>query len=396
MTSSDEPKSGHGTAPASRADVGIDLTPIGSDHGIRGIGRYVGGIASALVDERPEWTSEHLAGLVLREGSVPAALQTWRASRPVLRPQDIGWLWAFAADRLAIRDHAPKIWHATDPATPFSPLGPRRSVVTVYDLIPLHEAAVLARIRPHRRLVYHAYLREVRRAAFVIAISQSTAADVERTLRVPPERIRVVYPAIRPLAAPRVDHATKPAGPAELLFVGVPDPHKRADLAIAALAEYRRDHGKAHLTFVGHHPPALREQLLTLAHDVGVASSVRFLDRVSDVELTDLYGSAVLLALSRVEGFGLPPVETMLSGGRVVAVPTAIYRETLRDLATFAEDDSPPSVAAAIAACVSSGPPEPAEIARLADRFSPRRAADSLVMAYEAALASTAGGVAKP
>jgi glycosyltransferase involved in cell wall biosynthesis len=396
MTSLEETRPGRSTTTGARAVVGIDLTPVASDHGIRGIGRYVRGIASALVEERPEWTGQHLAGLALQEGMVPEALRTWRATRPVLRPQDVGWLWAIAADRLAIRNHAPEIWHATDPGTPFSPLGSRRSVVTVYDLIPLHEAAVMARIRPHRRLVYQAYLRQVRRAAFVIAISQATAEDVERTLRVPPERIRVVYPAIRPLAALRLDLVAKPAQPVELLFVGVPDPHKRAALAIDSLAAYRLGNGEARLTFVGYIPPGVRAELLALARRAGVGSSVAFLDRVSDDELARLYESTILLALSRIEGFGLPPVEAILSGGRVVAVPTAIYRETLGGLATFADDASPVSVARAITESLSSGVPDATAIARLADRFSPRRAADTLVATYEEALASAARGFAKP
>lgn len=376
--------------------VGLDLTPLGSGHGIRGIGRYVAGIVSALAHERPEWMADHLGALIRPGTSLTGTFRTWRSRRPTFRPQDLEWLWAVWADRLAIHDRPPAIWHQTDPNAPFGPLPASRSVVTVYDLIPLREPDVMARIRPHRRLIYRLYLRQVRRAAFVVAISQSTAAEVERTLRVPRSRIRVVYPAVLPVSLRPIAPPADPSGPAEFLFVGVPDPHKRPDLAVAALATYRRECGEARLTFVGQHPAAARASLAAQAQDSGVGPSVRFLDRVSDDELAGLYARAVLLTLSRVEGFGLPPVEALLSGGRVVATPAPIYDEVLSGLATFARDGSPASVAQAMAACRLGDPPEPAAIAQLADRFSPRRAADTLVAVYEEALASAARQVAEP
>ena len=98
-----------------------------------------------------------------------------------------------------------------------------------------------------------------------------------------------------------------------LVFVGVPDPHKRADLAIEALAAYRGKGGTRGLVFVGYHPPETRLRLQRLADRQKVGSQVQFWDRVDDGTLAGLYRTGILLAVSRREGFGLPPVECLLT-----------------------------------------------------------------------------------
>jgi glycosyltransferase involved in cell wall biosynthesis len=59
-------------------------------------------------------------------------------------------------------------------------------------------------------------------------------------------------------------------------------------------------------------------------------SSVEFLGRVSDEELSSLYkGAKAFLALSQDEDFGITPVESMLSGTPVIAFYGGGYKETV-------------------------------------------------------------------
>ena len=169
---------------AERRRVGIDATPMSGGHGIRGIGRYLDGVLWAVGEEEPEWARDRLGLLLLAGQPAPIDTVTWRTRRSPVRPQDLDVLVAPVADRLAIRTTSTRVWQHTDPAVPSSPLGVGRTVVTVYDLIPLHEPAVMARIRPHRRFVYRRYINLIRRARGVIAISETTAADVAETLGV--------------------------------------------------------------------------------------------------------------------------------------------------------------------------------------------------------------------
>ena len=167
-----------------------------------------------------------------------------------------------------------------------------------------------------------------------------------------------------------------PGDVGSLLFVGVPDPHKRPELAILALADLRKRGGEMRLLFLGHHPERTRRSLRALVSQHRLDHAVEFRDHVSDDALARLYATGILLALSTREGFGLPAVESLISGGRVV--------EVLGQAATFADDDSPDAIAAAIEHA-SARPANADSAVRLAERYSAASVAASLVAAYHRA-----------
>jgi glycosyltransferase involved in cell wall biosynthesis len=346
----------------------------------------VRGILAALTSEEPAWCQEHL-GLLISRGQTPpgGAQTTWRTTRSAVRPQDVDWIVSAIADRIATRSAPADLWHETDPGAPLGIADPARAIVTAYDLIPLLDASVRMRVRPHRWAVYRLYLRRLEQARMIIAISRATAEDLIRALRIDPRRIQIVPPAVLPLRSLATPESPPdPALARALLFVGVPDPHKRPELAILALEALHRRGGEMRLLFLGHHPDRVRRSLRELVHRRGLDRAVDFRDHVSDDDLAGLYGSGILLALSTREGFGLPAVESVISGGRAVATPTPVYREVLGEAATFSDDDSPEAVAAAIE-LASSRPPDRESAARLAERYAAAPVAASLITAYQRA-----------
>jgi glycosyltransferase involved in cell wall biosynthesis len=366
--------------------VGLDITPLGSGHAIRGIGRYVRGILDALLSTQPEWCREHLD--VLQAGgqeAPPGVHRVWRSRRASFRPQDLGWLAAALADRAVLRRTGPAWWHETDPGHPLGPNSAAHALVTAYDLVPLLDPQVMARMRPHRRLLYHLYLRRLREARHILAISDATATDLRTALHVPGERIHVVYPAVAGFTRETTGELIGGRTPPAIVFVGVPEPHKRPELAIQALAAYQQMGGTRHLVFVGHHPPVARSWLRGVAKMLGVARYVEFLDRVDDQNLALLYANGVLLALSTREGFGLPPVECLLSGGRVVATPSPVYREILADAPTFSRDASPEAIGESLLAAEATASPA-RSVERLERRYAPAAIANELIRVYESLL----------
>jgi glycosyltransferase involved in cell wall biosynthesis len=355
-----------------------------SGHMLRGIGRYIANLLSALQVERADWSDAHLRPVVTTSNPPIDGGRPIYTRRPRLRRQDIGWWTAWIADRVAIAGQGVALWHGLDPNMPLSPLPARRTVMTAYDLIALHEPSAMAQIRPHRRLVYRLYLRRLRSARLVIAISEVTARDLRATLGIAPERIRVIYPAV-PLPPPAVRAADAHGQGRDLLFVGVPDPTKQPELALATLAACRARGHQVRLRFAGYHRPGDRARLTALAAGLGVSDSVEFLGRVDDSRLTELYRSSVLLALSHIEGFGLPPVEALLAGGRVVAGEAPVYRETLGDAADYSRSPSGDGLADAYEAALSR--PEETPPPALVERHSPRATAAALVSAYQEAMA---------
>jgi glycosyltransferase involved in cell wall biosynthesis len=371
--------------------IGLDATPMASGHAIRGIGRYVRGVVEALLVEEPQWCLDHLGLLTLKGQKRPFAMANarsiWASASPPFRRQDIAWAWDAIADRAVLGRRRPSLWHQTNAGSPISPLPMSRTLTTAYDLIPLHEPDVMAHIRAHRRLVYRLYLRNLRRARWVVAISETTAEDLVQTLRIPRTRIRVVYPVVEPLwgeGQKPASEASNARGP-RFLFVGVPEPHKRPDLAVAAFARYQAKHHDGRLTFVGYQPEPIRQRLRDQAEACGVAQAVDYADHVDDGALAGMYSSGVLLTLSRLEGFGLPPVEALLSGGQAVAVPGEIYDEVLGDAAVRADSDHPDDIARAMLRACEAGP-NAAQIERLRARYSPRAASAALKSVYDEAL----------
>jgi glycosyltransferase involved in cell wall biosynthesis len=302
-----------------------------------------------------------------------------------IRPQDTAWLSAWAFDRLSLGGRRPDLWHALDPNTPLSPLGGSRTLMSAYDLNALHEPFLMKQIRAHRRAVYRLYLRRLREARLVLAISNTTGDDVHAALGIPRERIRVVYPAfVPPGDSGAADESHTPDSPPDLLFVGVPDANKQPELAISALAELRKRGYDVRLRFCGHQRQSDRERLDRTAAAAAMLDHVDHLGRIDDAQLNALYRSSVLLAVSRREGFGLPPIESLLAGGRVVCGSAPVYRETVGDAATFATRYDGHGLADAYEAAIAhriTAPPE-----ELVRRFSPRTVADGLIAAYESAL----------
>jgi glycosyltransferase involved in cell wall biosynthesis len=97
----------------------------------------------------------------------------------------------------------------------------------------------------------------------------------------------------------------------------------------------------------------IRGQLERLAADLRVDDRVRFLGRVPDTDLPDLYAAADLFVLPTVayEGFGISTVEALAAGTPVVGTPVGATPEVLGalDRRLVAAGTSPDELADAIA-----------------------------------------------
>jgi glycosyltransferase involved in cell wall biosynthesis len=279
----------------------------------------------------------------------------------------------------AVRRAKAQAFHATDPQRPWLT---RRvaQAVTAYDLIPLHEKAILASWQPHHRHAYRIYLDQLRSAAVVIAISQTTAADVRALLDIPAERIAIVSPVVTAPAGGRRAPAPRPT----FLYVGALDAHKQPELAVEALAELDRLGGAGRLRLIGPSSTQQQSQLLDRARALRVADSITFDGRIPDSELESAYESATaLLSTSRIEGFGLPGLEAILRGVPVIAVDILSARETLGEAGTLV----PPDATLMAEAMMAPHQPTPAQRDVIAARYSRKSAAGALWAVYERLLA---------
>ena len=201
---------------------------------------------------------------------------------------------------------------------------PVAQVVTVHDLafeaFPQHFAPAF------RRWARATHRVAARRADAVVAVSRTTAAELELRWKVPPHRVEVARHGPGPSALERLPRA---AAPRCFLYVGDLEPRKQLGLLLEAYARYRRalaDVPPLDLVLVGSGAPP-------------PAPGVRSVGRASDRELAELQAHAAALVHPSVhEGFGLTVLEAMSAGTPVLAYPSDGVREIGGDVVLYADD----------------------------------------------------------
>jgi glycosyltransferase involved in cell wall biosynthesis len=215
------------------------------------------------------------------------------------------------------------------------PLG--RTVVTCHDLDTFR--CVLEPDRQQRPRWFRAMAEHIlsgfRKAAHVLAVSAATREEILRFGLHPPARVTVisngVHPSCSPLPDPVADSRLSDLLPRNshegvwLLSVGSSMPRKRLDLLLRVFAAVRRQLPNIRLLRVGEPMTAEHRQL---ARELGVDSATVELSSLSREVLAAAYRRADLLVhTAEAEGFGLPLIEAMACGCRVIASDLPVLRE---------------------------------------------------------------------
>jgi glycosyltransferase involved in cell wall biosynthesis len=329
-------------------DVLLDATPLTRGHAARGIGAYTRNLIAALAAQadgpRPVLLGGEETGHPYT--SVSAGWPRW----PIPRVPDP---WPGLVVERRIGRLAPRLFHATQPELVPDP-DRVTTVVTAYDLIPLHQP-------PHNpldRAVFARFTGRLRRCRLVVAISQATADDLTESLGIPPERIRVTPLGVASAPAPQ---GATPGGPFVLFANGL-EPHKNPRLAVEAIA---RAPAEIRLVMTGTWSARRLALLRDYARRRGVDDRVDWLGHVPAPRLAALRRDAVAaLVPSLREGFGLPVLEAMAAGLPALASDIPALRETGGQAARYLPPDDPDAWAAAVAALAGDA----AARAALADR----------------------------
>ncbi|HEX8102401.1 MAG TPA: glycosyltransferase family 1 protein [Solirubrobacteraceae bacterium] len=296
--------------------VGVDGRSLVGGGG-RGVAHYTSALLGALVETFPEdeWRVllprgpvHGLArGVTVVRSQWPGRL-LWGAAAALGRPRldallggGLDVVWAPAPAPLAVGRGVPLVLTVHDRSWEQRP-----GDFTAYERL-WHAAA-----RP-RALA--------REAARVLCDAEAVRADLVTAWGLDPARVRAVplAPAIDAGRGqtPRFSSDSKGSDP-YFLFVGALEPRKAPEVLLAAHAEARRAGLAAELWFAGEGRVAVGGE------------GVRRLGRAGDAELPALYAGALALVLpSRLEGFGLPPVEALAHGTPAIVSDLPVFRETL-------------------------------------------------------------------
>lgn len=256
------------------------------------------------------------------------------------------WWWEARNLATLIRSAKIDVYHATwnSGIPPFCSVP---AVLTIHDLIPLHEPDEHFSTRLQQWSYRRSLRASLRRAAFVTTVSDHVREEVLRSCSVASDRIATVHNGVIVSNIPRIAEGN--GNEDYVLYVGGHQPRKNLAGLLQAMETYWYRFGDGlHLRLTG-----TRESLCARAarvHENLVRPEwVHFLGDVSESELTRQYiGARALLMLSRDEGFGLPVLEAMAHGCPVVAADRSSLPEIAGRAALLVNPDDPEAAAAAI------------------------------------------------
>ena len=250
-------------------------------------------------------------------------------------------MWEQVTGPAAARKAGVDIFHVPYFAPPLLPRTP--TVVTIHDVIPMRLPAYQpdAKVKAYMQLVASA----AHRATMIITVSQHAKQDMVNALKLPAERIRVIYEAAGDEYHPVTDPETLEKARAKyglgeryVFYLGGLDQRKNVPQLVRAFAHLRaqlRD-DKLQLLISGN-PDKQKGPLFPdprpVAADIAMNGQIiyRF---VEDEDKPAIYSGASLFVFpSLYEGFGLPPLEAMSCGAPVVCSNRTSLPEVVGDAA---------------------------------------------------------------
>ncbi len=221
-------------------------------------------------------------------------------------------------------------------------------MVTIHDLIML-ELPYSARVSTKSPIVYgfkHAAFRMVLESAIhrsreILTVSNYTKQSILKHFGLKQEKITVIPNGVIP---PREARSVSLTGlgvyEPYLLYVGNAYPHKNIEMMMHSFAQFHKNHPYTQLVIAGRRD-VFSHRLEKEADELGIkGEAVRFIDLPTDEELAALYTNAALFIFpSRIEGFGIPPLEAMSYGTPVAAANTSSIPEVCKNAAHYFEPD---------------------------------------------------------
>lgn len=324
-----------------------------------GVGKYVGELfASPDLSGRLEHVRlDRSRGAALLRSGYDQGEGRILARLPAKLPP--AW-WSAACSALVPRS---PIVHATHQNLPGARGGFR--IVTVHDLFYATHPRGMA-----DRILAKAFYPFLPRYDLFLCDSGDSADGLQRLLKIPSERIRVV-PLVVDIPDPSEEIPRDPSldGRRYVLHVSSEEPRKNFATLLRAFAALVEDPSRSDLLLVKVGRAAKvssRAEHLALAHELGIADRLRILEGIPGDRLLSLYAHAAAMAMpSESEGFGYPLAEALAVGCPSIAGDCPALREIGGSLVPYAPPRDPKPWTALLEAALEEPVDSPARARRI-------------------------------
>lgn len=239
------------------------------------------------------------------------------------------------------------------------------SIVTIHDLT-LHFFPGKKMTKPWHRLAYRLTINStVKKAKKIIAVSRSTANDLQTVLKTPLNKVHIIYEGVNPefqvitdQSRLRTTRQKYQLADRFLLYTGVWRDHKNILGLIEAfrLLQTNPANHDLQLVITGRKDSLYAQEIFAASQDLIDQNKLIFPGLVSDHELIDLMNLAsVYVFPSFYEGFGLPPLEAMACGTPVASSNTSCMPEVCGKNALFFDPYHPSEIAQATQKLLDDG-----------------------------------------
>lgn len=259
---------------------------------------------------------------------------------------------------------------------------PGRIVSTICDLIPI---TPFFNLPWHVKARYRIAIRHaIRSSVKVVCISEFTKRQVIEEFGVGPDRLEVIYP---PLHLPGEEEIARAKGQSPLvggdylLYVGNRHPHKNIPCMLEALRLLQPRFPGLRAVIAGARMRNDGDEVDAVLKNPEMRAKVIEFPGASDEEIRNLFAHAkVFVFPTRIEGFGIPPLEALSFGVPVVVSDIPVTREVCGNAVRYAGPDDPADFARAIREALTE--PRGEEAARSGKERAWRYARNNSVAQY--------------
>lgn len=258
-----------------------------------------------------------------------------------------------------------------------------KKIVTIHDLIFLRYPHYYKSI--DRKIYTRKFRAACMNADMIVAASKQTALDIETFLQVEKQYIRVVYQGCDPQFNKAVSESKKSEVRSKYelpdeFIVCVGTIEERKD-QLTVLKAWHRSGLRQSMVFVGRQTPYAR-QLHDYVEQHGLQHAVKFIEGAAFTDFPAFYQlAAIAVYASEFEGFGIPVLEGLQSGTRMLVADSSSLPEVGGDAVEYFEPGNEEQLSSLLKVSINT-PFDPHKAEKQLAKFDTRHLMQQLFSLY--------------